>query len=71
MKILDALKSEGDVRLTNKGRWLYWQPDDIPRCAGDGKWVVRKQEYRKRNTTVSYFGQSLDEAVKVLLAEEE
>jgi len=57
MEIINALKANGDLRLTNGNRWMYWN---------NNIWVVRTQEYRKRSTTVLCETDDLSFALKIL-----
>ncbi len=63
MNIYEALKSKSeDIRLTNdaENRWLVW---DI----GIGQWTVWQRKRYERQSGCLYHGNSVDDAVEILL----
>ena len=56
-QIIQSLKDAD--RLEYGGKWLYWNTE----------WVVREHRYSQHGSTILYQGDSLLEALRMLLAE--
>jgi len=56
MGIVDALKSETQIRVEFENRWLYWDGE---------QWIVREQRYRTTKVLVTTLSERA--AVDVLL----
>ena len=61
MTIEELLKSpDKDVRLTVGRKWLVWDTDE---------WSVYEDVFRKRDALLIHSGNSLDEALEILVKE--
>lgn len=63
MGIIELLKSDNHIRITNVYKWLLWSED--------GGWCVYYRPYGARKTTILYSGTDENAAVSALMDDEQ